>query len=144
VDSLKWNSDGFVWRECLVRLPSEMTLQDLNDDPGVWSNIQSNAHTALRQFDRVRAVAYDESWMVEATVNYAGRNEVVLAGIKKIDLPKRAVSLFENEDYRVEWAGTGYAVFRKRDNVMIGGTTFAVAEAAKSYLLSQYPTRAVA
>jgi len=29
--------------------------------------------------------------------------------------------LFEDQTYKIEWAGNGYAVFRKSDNVRIGG-----------------------
>jgi len=138
-NALQWNMAGYHWREALVRLPQGMTLQDLNDVPEIWANVQGNNSTALRQFDQIRAVSYDADWLVDATVSFADARQVILAGIKKTELPKRAVALFENDDYRVDWAGSGYGVFRKSDGVMMGGQTFTVPEQAKAHLLNLYP-----
>lgn len=139
--ALQWQSEGFVWREAFVRLPNGMTLQDLNDSPAIWENIQANAATALRQFDRIRAVAYDQAWIVDATVSFADRKQVLFAGIRKTDMPKRSVALFENEDYRVDWAGSGYAVIRKSDGVVMGSQTYSVPDQARAALLQLYPSR---
>jgi len=142
--ALQWQSEGFAWREAFVRLPQGLTLQDLNDAPTIWKNIQGDANTALRQFDCIRAVSYEQTWFVDATVSFADRNQVILCGIKKTDMPKREIVLFEDETYRVDWAGAGYGVFRKSDSVMMGAQTFSTTEGAKQHLISLYPTRKVA
>jgi hypothetical protein len=139
--AVTWNVEGFVWRECLVRLPQGLTLQDFNDSPTLWRVVQGDATKALRPLDRIRAVAFNGDWMVEAFVSDADRDQVILAGIRKIDTPKRSVPLFEDDTYRVAWNGAGYAVFRKHDNLVMGGQTFTVPEQAKQHLLSLYPTK---
>jgi hypothetical protein len=70
-------SDGFAWAEYLVRLPGEATLQDLND-PGLWRKVQSGRQP-LRRLDKLRIVAFDETWLVECTVAGATQNGVSLS-----------------------------------------------------------------
>jgi len=138
-NALEWNSRGFAYGSAFVRLPEGMTLQDLNDTPTVWQNVQTNAGTSLRKWDTVRAVAFDESWFIDATVNFADGSQVVLCGIKKTDAPTRAISLYEDAIYKVEWAGSGYGVIRKSDGVLMGQQTSTMPEGARAYLLSLYP-----
>lgn len=140
-DALAWNSEGFAWRDAFVRLPQGLTLQDLNDAPTIWRLVQGNPNTALRQWDRIRAASFEEDWFVDATVSFADRNQVILCGIRKTEMPARSVPLFEDETYKVGWAGTGYAVLRKSDGVNMGGQTFTTPDQAKHYLLSLYPVR---
>ncbi len=139
--SCKWNSEGFAYRELFVRLPEAITLQMMNDEPRIWRSIQGNVHTALQKFDRVVAVAFDESWMVDAVVNVAENDSVMLAGIRKISLPQRSVALFADDTYRVKWEGSGYGVFRLSDDVMMLSETYQTPEAAKMGLMSLYPKK---
>ena len=136
------NAQGRLFKSVFVRLPAAAVLQDLNDSPTIWSNVQGNAHVALRQWDRLTIVAYDESWLAEAVVSYASRDEVILAGIKQTRLPERRPPLFADNMYEVKWAGSGYGVFRKSDNVpMFGEMTHANPETAKAALLGLYPKK---
>ena len=135
----KWNAEGFAYRELFVRLPESITLQMMNDEPRIWRSVQGDIHTALMKFDRVVAIAFDESWMIDAVVNVAARDSVMLAGIRKISLPQRSVALYADETYRVKWAGSGYGVFRLADDVMMLSETYQTPEAAKMGLMSLYP-----
>jgi len=135
----KWQSEGFAYRELFVRLPEAITLQMMNDEPRIWRLVQADIHTALMKFDRVVAIAFDESWMVDAIVNVAENDSVMLAGIRKISMPQRSVAMFEDETYRVKWAGSGYGVYRLSDDVMMLQETYQTPEACKIALLGLYP-----
>lgn len=137
--TFKWQSEGFAWREAFVRLPDGMILQDLNDHPTAWRKVQSEHWCAFRQWDQVRAVSWDEDWFIDATVSFADMTQVILAGIKKTEMPKRSVTLYEDATYRVEWCGSGYGVVRKSDGVLMGASTYQTVEGARQYLLSLYP-----
>jgi hypothetical protein len=124
----------------MVRLPEHIGLQDLNDAAStLWTIIQSNHQTALRQWDRIRFVAFDESWFADTTVSFADRDQVILTKPAKTEMPARTVALYEDEHYRIGWGGAGYAVYRKKDNVMIGAMQFTTAEQARQHLMNQYP-----
>ena len=137
----KWNAEGFAYRELFVRLPESVTLQMLNDEPRIWRLVQADVHCALMKFDRVVAIAFDESWMVDAIVNVAENDSVMLAGIRKISMPQRSVSLYSDETYAVRWAGSGYGVYRKTDDVAMLSETYSSTEAAKIALLGLYPKK---
>lgn len=139
--SVKWQSEGFAFRTLFVRLPESISLQLLNDEPRIWRSIQGDVNVALMKFDRVVCVAFDESWLVDAIVNDAQNDQVILAGIRKISMPQRSVSLYSDEAYEVVWAGSGYGVRRKSDGVMMLPETYSSAEAAKMGLLSLYPRK---
>ena len=113
----------------------------LNDEPRIWRLVQADVHVALMKFDRIIAVAFDESWMVDAIVNVAENDSVMLAGIRKISMPQRSVSLFNDETYAVRWAGSGYGVYRKSDDVPMVSETYSSVEAAKIALLGLYPKK---
>jgi len=137
----KWNAEGFAYRELFIRLPESITLQMLNDEPRIWRLVQGDVHVALMKFDRIIAVAFDESWVVDAIVNVAENDSVILAGIRKVSLPQRSVPLFEDSVYAVRWAGSGYGVYRKSDDVAMVAETYSSAEAAKIALLGLYPKK---
>ena len=142
---VKRNGDGFAFQSYLIRLPSGVILQDLNDAPrDLWRSVQSNPNTALRQFDVVRLVEFDEAWMAEATVAQADGSQVTLAGIKKFDLPGRSANLYSDDTYAVRWAGDGYSVFRRGDSVRMSPQSFHTPDAAKAALLGLYPKRSAA
>ena len=92
--ALGWQSEGYHWREALVRLPAGIMFQDLLDaTSGIWKSIQSTPQTTLRCLDRVTCVAFDQTWAVkDAMVVHADATCVVLA-IKhsdRITLPNHA------------------------------------------------------
>lgn len=142
--ALQWQGQGFCYREAFIRLPADLTLADLNEAAGtIWAKVQRHSNIALRQFDRIRAVSFDEDWLVDATVASADANQVTLAGIKKTDLPGRGGAGREDSVYRTIWAGTGYAVERKADNVTMGQRTFRTVDAAWHYRMTLDAARVV-
>ena len=122
--TVKWQSEGFAFRTLFIRLPESVTLQHLNDEPKIWRAVQGDVNFALMKYDRIIAVAFDESWLAEAIVNIAERDSVILAGIRKISTPQRSVPLYSDETYEVIWAGSGYGVRRISDQVMMLPETF--------------------
>jgi hypothetical protein len=144
VSAVKVDSTGFVFKIVFARLPADATAQDLNDHPEIWRHIQGNQHLALRQFDRVIVVPFDQSWIVEAVVSHADSTKAILAGIRKITLPQRDVPLYSDDMFAVAWLGSGYGVVRRRDGVQIGSVTHHSPELAKMELLRQYGSRPAA
>jgi hypothetical protein len=80
-NALEWQSEGFQWKEAIVRLAEGVIFQDLEDaSSGIWKNIQGKPQTALGRLDRVTCVAFDETWLVkDVVVVYADNARVVLA-----------------------------------------------------------------
>jgi hypothetical protein len=140
--ALKINSEGFCWRDAMLRLPSGYVMQDLHDNPDVFKNIQATSRTALRQFDHLLIVDYSESTWAEAVVSFASATKVYLAGIRIISAKNREDESFQDDTYKINWAGSGYAVTRKADGAAMGAQTFANENAAKAFLLSLYPRKA--
>jgi hypothetical protein len=141
--NLKINSEGFCWRDALLRLPSGYIISDLHENPALFQNIQSSPRTALRQFDHLLIVDFSESTWAEAIVSFASSTKVHLVGLRMISAQKREDDPFEDDTYKVSWAGSGYEVTRKADDAPMGAQTFATEQAAKAVLLSLYPrTRA--
>lgn len=111
-------TEGFVFREWVIRLPENATMQSLND-PNIWRHIQGDRSKSLRKLDRLVLLPYGEEWVVDAIVGAATATTVTLAGIRKTDMPERYEVLPETEDFRIKWAGSGYRVFRKRDGLPV-------------------------
>ncbi|TGR22403.1 MULTISPECIES: hypothetical protein [unclassified Mesorhizobium] len=130
---------GQVWREYLVRVPSDFVADDLKE-PGVWRKLQNGSRNALRKFDRVTVVAYDETWLAEAIVASADAKGAVLAKPRITTMPARFDKLFEDDKYRVAWNGFGYVVERKSDGHVMTQAT-ANAELATRLLTQLYPAR---
>lgn len=142
-NSVSIQSEGFVFKTYMVRLPEHMIAQDLHDHPDkIWIKIQADQlGKALTKFDRVICIAFDESWMLEAVVAQAGRTRVVLAGNKITQLPGAVESLFADATYQVKWAGDGYGVYRIIDNIRVGNESWPSPEAAKAGLMRLYPVK---
>ena len=107
------NDSGFVWRSFLVRLPADAIADDLKR-PEIWAKVQKGAN-ALRKFDRLLIVAFDESWLAETIVADADRSKAILAKPRLTTLPERFNSPLQDENYKVVWTGAGYAVQRRSD-----------------------------
>lgn len=110
---------GNAWGEFMVRLPEGLdTMDAVLHEPDLWRGIQSNGATALLKMDRLRLVAFDESWVADAVISEADNKSISLAeaGIRVIELPARVIHLPEIDDYRVKYYGHGYAVERKKDH----------------------------
>jgi hypothetical protein len=138
VDWCELQAEGYRWRTWEIRLPSAAAVSDLNEAPGLWKLLQGSTK-ALRRFDRVVILPYNEEWLIEAIVAGATGTGVVLAGIRKVDLPARRERLAEDDLYRVEWAGRGYLLVRKSDRLRVSPVVATAAEAER--MLSAKYTR---
>ena len=133
---------GQAWREYQVVVPVGFVAADLNEAPEAWRKLQNGHRNALRKFDRVMVIAYDEAWFAEAVVAHADHKSVVFAKPRITSLPARFDKLFETEEYRVKFLGSGqYAVERKRDGALVTQPV-ASAELAARDLNNLYPRRA--
>lgn len=145
-NALKWQSEGFAWREAFVRLPQEALFSDLQDDPTIWRNIQAVPQTALRKFDRVTIVAFDESWIAKEILVADADNQRVLLALRptdKITLPSKSSS-WEDERHAIRWAGAGFGVFRRADGIQVMPQQFGTIESAKSEMYRQFYVTKVA
>jgi hypothetical protein len=133
------NYQGFAFREMFARLPSGMIADDLKE-PAIWATLQKGPR-ALRKFDRLIVVSFDETWMAEAYVESATGEQALLARPKIIALSERSENLFNDGTYRVEWTGYGYRVVRLRDGASMT-EAFANAPLAERALAGLYPKRA--
>ncbi|MPZ31197.1 MAG: hypothetical protein GEV13_09410 [Rhodospirillales bacterium] len=106
--------EGFVTRLFFVRLPEDFTADQLKE-PGIWRKVQASRKSSFRQFDTVTLVAYDETWLAEATVVRADAVSAQLSKPRITSIPPRYNRLFEDALYRVKWFGAGFAVERKID-----------------------------
>lgn len=134
--NVRINTDGFVFRTVFVRLPEELVLDDLKEN--IWRKVQGSPHVSLRKFDRLTLAAYDESWLAEAIVGEATVDRVVLAGIKRTELPARYDALYSDDQYQVVWIGNGFRVQRRRDGHFMTDAV-ATAGAAQRDLINLYP-----
>ena len=133
------NYQGFVFREIFVRLPSGMIADDLKEYQ-IWGKVQDGGK-ALRKFDRVVIVSFDETWIAEAYVESADGAKVILARPRIITLSERDERLLNDGTYRVNWTGSGYNVVRNRDDAVVT-TTFPNTVLAERALAGMYPKRA--
>lgn len=134
------NYSGFVFRELFIRLPRGVIADDLKE-PSLWSRTQNSNNSALKKFDRVLLVSFDESWIAEAVVDGATDAGASLAKPRITHLKERTEQLFGDGTYQVEFNGRGYHVIRLRDGASMTDT-LANAALAERALASLYPRRA--
>jgi hypothetical protein len=134
------NYAGFVFRELFIRLPRGVIADDLKE-PSLWSRVQGSNNSALRKFDRVFLVSFDESWIAESVVDGATDTGASLAKPRITLLKQRTEQLFGDGTYQVEFNGRGYHVVRLRDGQSMSDT-LANAALAERALTSLYPRRA--
>jgi hypothetical protein len=134
----KLNLSGNEYQHWVIRLPEGAIADDLKE-PSLFKQLQQSPK-ALRKHDTVRLVEYDESWVAEAIVADANATEVVLAGVRIVQLPQRIKPLFEDDRFKVEWRGTGYVVIRKSDGAKMSDF-FPTEQLAIRAVGSQYPVR---
>jgi hypothetical protein len=134
----KLNVSGNEYQHWVVRLPEGAIADDLKE-PSLFKQLQQSPK-ALRKHDTVRLVEYHESWVAEAIVADANATEVVLAGVRLVQLPQRIKPLFEDDRFKVEWRGAGYVVIRKSDGAKMSDF-FPTEQLAIRAVGSQYPAR---
>jgi hypothetical protein len=134
------HANGHVWREYMVRCPADMVSDDLKE-PSIWRKLQgSGSRNALKKYDKLLIVAFDESWAAEALVATADSKGAVLAKPKIISMPERYDKLLNDGTYRIEWNGYGYVSVRISDGHVMTQPVPNVALAER--LLAQlYPAR---
>ena len=131
-------SEGFSYKTVIVRLPEDLSFQDLNDSPEIWRNVQADHTVALCEYDKLELRA--RGWTAWASVNYAAGTKVILYDIRKTTKPDREVSLYSDDTFEVRWGKDGYTYHRKNDGVTMSTGSYPTAEAAKTALIrEQYP-----
>jgi hypothetical protein len=87
-------------------------------------------------------VAHDQSWIArDLLVSEADSHSVTLA-IRPGDIIRTAsrTATWEDERHTVKWAGSGYGIFRKPDDVQLMAQTFATVDAAKHTMYKEFYT----
>lgn len=135
----KINSDGFCWREWMVRLPETAIVDDLKV-PDIWKQVQLSPQTALRKHDHLYIVSYDESFAAEAIVSQATANAATLSGLRLITLVERTTPLLNDGTYKIEWIGNGYIVKRIKDGQLMTYAVQTLGEAERD-LSRLYPKK---
>ncbi len=128
--------EGFCTRSLVVRLPKDFTADELKV-PEHWRAVQVSVR-ALRRFDRLMLISYDESWLAEAMVSDADHTKVILTKPRITEFSTRYDGNFEDDVYRVRWNGAGFHVERKADGHVMTGTV-ATAGLAERDLRGLYP-----
>jgi hypothetical protein len=128
------------YRSFFVRLPVGIkNPQDLVNDPGIWTKVQGSKNVSLRKHDHIYFVGYDDTWAVDAIVDFADHSRVTLTGIRNnIQFKGRTDPLPGDDNFRGEWMGNGYQLFRRKDNRPMGNVVATVGALATE-LQNQYP-----
>lgn len=135
----KLNFSGAEFQNWFIRLPKGTIADDLKE-PSLFKRVQQSGRSTLRKYDDVRLVDFEEKWFADATVAEANANEIVLTGIKIMQLPERTKPLFQDERFQVEWHGAGYVVMRKSDGAKLTNY-FPTEQLAVAALGQQYAVR---
>jgi hypothetical protein len=114
IDPARVTEHGHQMRDWVIRMPADATLQDLND-PAVFARVQNDRSVSLARPDHLTIVAFDETWIATCYVAAATSTGVSITKPQVTHLPARDQGLFQDELYRVVWAGNGYEVRRKAD-----------------------------
>lgn len=139
--SVTVSTEGFAWRELLVRVPAGMTQDDLRS-PKVWRKVQNSRQSALVRLDHLLVLAHDESWFARAIVTFADNSEAQLM-IEKVGTFKEVgKALYSDGTYRVAWNGSSFIVERMSDGVQVDNAGYTTEQAAIAALRNQYPRKA--
>lgn len=141
---LQYN-DPLVYRHFKVILPKGIVRQDLHDYPELWRAAQADVNTALRGDDHLFVVSHDRSWAASYVVISASSKGTVLnSGTLEWSKQEPLGLEWEDETHEIEWAGNGYAVFRKakgnKPRLQLA-SGFATVDAAKIDVQNRYPRR---
>lgn len=137
------NRAGFATKELFIRLPADFVADDLKK-PDVWKKLQQDrTGKALRAYDKIFAVAFDQTWIAEAIVSETTADSATLAGVRIVQLNRRYSNLFRDANFAVQWDGTGYYVERISDGQRMTQTVGSP-ELAERDLRNLYPRRATA
>jgi hypothetical protein len=139
------NDVGQRMGHTFVRLPADVSLEDVQRDPKVWSLVQESEF-ALRKFSLVTIVAHDESRCLHSwVVVHADRQSAVVRPNRGgfIDMTTQDDE-WEDEHVKAKWGGSDlWGIYRKSDGVRLSGGHASV-EAAKVAYLTTLPRKMVA
>jgi hypothetical protein len=112
--SVVLNSNGFGWRDFLIRLPEGATADCLKE-PSLWRRVQQAKGISLKRHDHLYLISHDEDWAAEAIVADADSTKAILTKPRIHQFGERFDNLPQDEKYRIVWTGSGYIVQRKSD-----------------------------
>ena len=138
---VKLSTEGFAWREILVRMPEGMVADDLRT-PKIWKRVQKSRQTALIKFDHLFVLGFDESFAVRAVVTHATDSEAHLAIEKVLTFREQGQRFWGDGTLEVFWDGSAYGVRRIADQVRVVGEGFTTEAQAITAAHKYYPTKA--
>ena len=127
---------GFAFPVVFVRLPQGFAAQHFHDDAAAWVRVVP----LLSKFAEVRAVSYEEDFMIIAVVSGISDRGVVFAKPQILQIQPRQEMLVEDDFHRVGYRHGQYFVARKEDGQQIG-PSFPNRQSAIRHLESLYPRR---
>jgi hypothetical protein len=116
-------------------LPRDVTLENVTES-SIWSVIAEQ----LRPYDRIAAVAHDESFWCELLVRSAINGRVAIVMLNSVELPAGIEDTTDNwpPGYTLSRnEKEGWVITRDKDNVVMGSTKrhgFQTKEQARRYL----------
>jgi len=137
---VQYDHDGMVTRHVVIRLPVGVIADHLNSNRDLFNRVQTTRSKALRKFDRLLLISYEEDWCADVMVAEASPTGITLAKPIITTLPARRENLFQDDTYRVAWGGIGYFVHRKSDNFTMSGP-HATPQIAQAELARLYPVQ---
>jgi hypothetical protein len=140
---VKVSSEGFAWRELLIRMPAGMTADDLRS-PAIWKKAQTSPQTSLRKLDHLLILTFDEKQMVRAICTHSSSTEAHLAIERVCTFREMGSSFYQDGVLEIYWDGAAYAVRRMADQVRVVAEGFTTEAGAIAALHKFYPTKAVA
>lgn len=140
--ALKWQSEGFLFRHAVIRLPRGIVLQDLHDHADtLFKSIQGNRDTSLREDDCVTFHEGDRAWTIPlAMVDFANDSKVLLSNLKPVSRQSR-VETFEDDKIVIRWDVSGFAIFRKSDDVRLANGSYPSVKAAEFAYYQMQPRK---
>ena len=132
------NKAGSRWCQWEAVAPEGASFEDLLD-PAAWKRVQETLRPAIRQDDEIRIKGFDRSWVVWCFVAHATGNGIVLSRFADTKPQGPREALYEDAKYRVVFAGSGYEVRRKSDNLKMMADAWPSAARAETALRELYP-----
>jgi len=127
---VKIQSVGYVNKSVICWAPEDMTLAQLNEDPGLWKPLQQDRTKALVEDDQVEIRFYDRR--IYARVNHADDSKVYLFDIRLLDKPQRDIALWGDASFEIRHVMGGFSYFRKKDGVRMTSAAWPTPDAAQA------------
>jgi hypothetical protein len=137
----KVDSIGQLTKSVVIEMDeSNLTLQDIIDEPKLFRQIQANRQAALSQDDKVEL-----RWLgmrVYAVVDTANHQSVTFLKPDVKHRAEREREPWQDENFAVRACAGGWSYFRKKDGVKMTPATYPNWEAAKAAVIrEQYAAR---